>query len=301
MSDINEALVREIVAQLLGGAEQSQHAESSPIKEHQTVPVEVSARHIHLSAADLRALFGDEASLTPVRDLSQPGQFLSKERVRLVGPKGEIANVAILGPVRKETQVELSLTDARNLGVTAPVRMSGDLTGAGDILVFSGERFIHAKSSVIAAKAHIHMTPQDANAFGVSDKEHVRVRVGGERPITFEDVVVRVSGDFRLAMHIDFDEANACLLSCGATAMILNGDCTCTVKKLPQTLSTQMVRPISSGIDSGKKLIDEATAKQLVALGKKQVIIPAGAIVTPLARDALRSGGVTALHAGKER
>ena len=186
-----------------------------------SVFTEASARHVHLTQSDVERLFGAGAQLNHVRDLSQPGQFLSDKRVRLVTRKGTIDNVAVLGPVRPETQVELSMTDCRSLGLKAPVNMSGDLNGAADVCIYGDSGFIEAKRSVIVAKAHIHMTPADATRFSVSDGQHVKVRVQSTRPVTFDDVVIRVSDKFSLAMHIDFDEANACLLDKTAKAYIV--------------------------------------------------------------------------------
>ena len=144
--------------------------------------------------------------------MSQPGEFLSDQRVKLVTPKGEISNVAVLGPERGAVQVELSLTDARALGVRAPVNLSGDLSGAGDVWLVGDRGMLPAPGSAIAARAHIHMTPADASRLGVRDGEVVRVRVDSGRPVTFDQVVIRVKESFALAMHIDFDEANACAL-----------------------------------------------------------------------------------------
>ena len=141
--------------------------------------------------------------------------------MRLVTAKGELANVAVLGPERSAVQVELSLTDARTLGVAAPVNLSGDLTGAGDVYIVGEKGMISAPGSVIAAKAHIHMTPADARRFGVTDGQRVRVRARTARPVTFEEVVVRVKESFALAMHIDFDEANACALRGGEVGEII--------------------------------------------------------------------------------
>ncbi|MDD6062641.1 MAG: phosphate propanoyltransferase [Oscillospiraceae bacterium] len=186
-----------------------------------SVFAEASARHVHLTIADVERLFGAGEKLNPVRDLSQPGQFLSDKRVKLVTRKGTIDNVAVLGPERPETQVELSMTDCRSLGLKAPVRMSGDLSGAADVCIFGDKGCIEATGSVIVAKAHIHMTPGDARAFGVSDGQHVKVRVESARPLTLDDVVIRVSEKFALAMHIDLDEANACLLDKTAKAYIV--------------------------------------------------------------------------------
>lgn len=172
--------------------------------------VETSARHVHLTAADLEALFGPGASLTHKKDLSQPGQFACEERVTLIGPKKSIPNVIILGPERSATQVELSFTDARTLGLTPPVRESGDLSGSAPCKIAGPAGEIEIQEGAIIAKRHIHMTPADAERFGVCDKQIVRVRLDGEgRSTVYGDVVVRVSPKFALAMHIDTDEANA--------------------------------------------------------------------------------------------
>lgn len=181
--------------------------------EEKEIPVEISARHVHLSRADVESLFGKGYSLTRKRDLSQPGQYLCEERVKLVTEQGQIASVAVLGPERSETQVELSLTDARSLGLKPPIRLSGDLSGACDVIIVGPKGVVTARGSVIAAKAHIHMAPQDARNYGVSDGESVSIRLGQERSITLHDVLIRVNPQFRLAVHIDFDEANAAQVS----------------------------------------------------------------------------------------
>lgn len=174
------------------------------------IPVEVSAKHVHLSQEHVEALFGAGHALTPKRDLSQPGQFLAEERVSLIGPKGVIRNVAVLGPTRAHTQVELSATDARSVGVKAPIRLSGDLAGCPGIAIQAGDKIVCADESVMVAQNHIHMTPADAARLGVHDGEEVRVRMETERPVTFDRVLVRATETSALAMHIDFDEANAC-------------------------------------------------------------------------------------------
>lgn len=171
--------------------------------------VETSARHVHVTQEHLEILFGEGYELTRKKDLSQPGQFACEERVTIVGSKKEMSGVSILGPVRKDTQVELSLTDARSIGVAAPIKESGDITGSGACKIVGpcGEVEIEG---VIAAKRHIHATPEDAQALGVSDKEIVSVKVEtAERSLVFGDVVVRVSPSYALAMHIDTDESNA--------------------------------------------------------------------------------------------
>ncbi len=176
---------------------------------HQVL-VETSARHLHLSQADLETLFGEGYQLTNKKDLSQPGQFACVERVDVVGPKKTLAGVTILGPVRSATQVELSLTDARAIGVDAPIRESGDIAGSGSCRLVGPKGEIELKEGVIAAKRHIHMTPADAEVFGLKDKDEVSVKIESQgRALTFDDVVVRVSPKFALAMHIDTDESNA--------------------------------------------------------------------------------------------
>ena len=177
----------------------------------QSIPVELSGRHVHLGEGDAHALFG--TPLTPVQELSQPGQYVCKERVRLVGPKGVLDNVAVLGPARSATQIEISLTDARILGMDVPIRQSGDIEGTPGIILTSGRKIIGIEQGVIVAGRHIHMSPADAERFNVKDRQLVCVRMDGKRPAIFRDVLVRVHKDFRLAMHIDFDEANGC--GCG--------------------------------------------------------------------------------------
>lgn len=173
------------------------------------VQVEVSARHVHLSQNDLEALFGAGAELIPQRELSQPGQFLARQRVNLIGPKGRKENVAVLGPVRKDTQIELSRSDATGLGVVAPLRESGDTEGSGAITLEGSQGAVSVRQGAIVAHNHIHMTPDEAKGLGLADQQRVSVEIPGERPVVFRDVIVRVNKKFRLRMHIDFDEANA--------------------------------------------------------------------------------------------
>ena len=174
------------------------------------VLVETSARHVHLSAEHIEVLFGKGATLTHKKDLSQPGQFACEERVTLVGPKKQIANVIILGPARPATQVEVSFTDARTLGVNAPVRESGDVAGSAGCKLVGPAGEVEIAEGVIVAKRHIHLTPEDAAKFGVEDKQVVSVKIdSADRTTIFGDVVCRVSPKFAAAMHIDTDEANA--------------------------------------------------------------------------------------------
>ena len=180
--------------------------------------VETSARHVHVSQADLETLFGAGYQLTPKKDLSQPGQYACAERVDVVGPKKTLTGVSILGPVRKETQVEISLTDARSIGVSAPIRESGDTAGSGACKLVGPCGEVELAQGVIAAKRHIHMTPADAAEMDVKDKDIVCVKVETDgRTTIFGDVVVRVNENFALAMHIDTDESNAA--ACGRAQM----------------------------------------------------------------------------------
>ena len=174
------------------------------------VLVETSARHVHLTEEHIAILFGDGASLTFKKALSQPGQFACEERVTVVGPKKSIANVIILGPARKASQVEVSLTDARTLGIAAPIRESGDVAGSGACKLVGPCGEVDLTEGVIAAKRHIHFTPENAKEFGVEDKQIVSVKISNaDRSTVFGDVVVRVNENFAPAMHIDTDEANA--------------------------------------------------------------------------------------------
>ena len=176
------------------------------------IMVETSARHVHVSKEDLATLFGEGYQLTKKKDLSQPGQFACTERVQVIGPKSGFPAVSILGPERKQTQVEISASDARAIGVTCPVRESGDLAGSAGCKIVGPCGEIEISEGVIIAKRHVHMTPADAAVYGVEDKQIVSVKVDSpERSLIFGDVVVRVSDSYALAMHIDTDEANAVL------------------------------------------------------------------------------------------
>ncbi len=172
--------------------------------------VETSARHVHLSQEHLEILFGKDAKLTNKKDLSQPGQFACEERVTIVGPKKEMPNVSILGPVRPETQVELSATDARSIGVAAPIRESGDVAGSGACKIVGPAGEVEISQGVIIAKRHIHLTPETAADMNVKDKDIVWVKLDTDgRKAVLGDVVVRVSEKYAPAMHIDTDESNA--------------------------------------------------------------------------------------------
>jgi putative phosphotransacetylase len=186
------------------------------------VLVETSARHIHVSEADFKVLFGEEASLTIKKELSQPGQYACEERVEIVGPKKSIAGVSILGPFRKQTQVELSATDARSIGLGIAVKESGDLANTPGCKIVGPKGTIEIPEGVIVAKRHIHATLKDAALLGVADKEIVNVKIESNgRSLIFGDVIVRVSDSYALAMHIDTDESNAGLVAPGTMGEIV--------------------------------------------------------------------------------
>ena len=172
------------------------------------IEMEASGRHVHVTKQQAEQLFGH--GLTPERPLSQPGQWAAKERVTVIGPKGQLHNVAVLGPERKEGQVEISLTDGRSLGIQPPVRASGSVADSPGALLKGPCGEVTLQQGVIAAQRHIHITPEDAQRFGVKDKQIVKLQTYTNRPLVFDDVLVRVSKDFATRVHLDFDEANAC-------------------------------------------------------------------------------------------
>lgn len=275
--------VQEIVLRVLKEfGEQRQKEELPP-----DIPVEVSARHVHLTERAVKQLFGADTSLTPRRPLSQPGQYLCEERVALVTSKGRIDHVAVLGPVREATQVELSGTDCRQLGIQAPLRISGDLSEAADVYIIGPKGILEARKSVIVAQAHIHMTPNDAEKYGVVDGQNVAVRLGVERRVTLERVICRVNGKSALALHVDSDEANACMLAENAKAGIKS--------MVAVALQSEHEKPeLKCGMEIpvGCKLITEADARRLVANGKKNFIFDKDVIITPSAKDVMHHAGV---------
>ncbi|MFS0577075.1 phosphate propanoyltransferase [Sporosarcina sp. 179-K 3D1 HS] len=186
-----------------------------------TIPVAVSARHIHLSSEHVEELFGKGYELTKRRDLSQPGQFASNETVVLAGPKGSLEHVRVLGPSRKLTQAEISSTDAMQIGLRPPLRESGNIKGSAPLTLIGPKGSLSLSEGLIIAQAHIHMSPRDAHNFGVANGEFVTVEVSGERPLTIDKVLIRVSDCYRLEMHIDTDEANAGFIRSGAPGRIV--------------------------------------------------------------------------------
>lgn len=212
---MKEKMIEDIVKQVIAKLDQkNKQADGS-------IPIAVSARHIHLQQEHVDILFGPNYALTKRHDLSQPGQFAANETLMIAGPKGSISRVRILGPVRPASQVEVSVTDAFTLGVKAPLRESGDIAGSSPITLIGPSGAVHLEEGLIIAQAHIHMNPQEADVLGVTDGQFVQVEVNSERPVTIKQVKVRVSSRYVLEMHIDTDEANAGFITQGTIGNII--------------------------------------------------------------------------------
>ena len=199
----------EAVLKLLLEAIQSNAKPAAAAQEPDGIPVGVSNRHLHLSQADLEALFGTGCQLTPIKDLSQPGQFACKETVTIAGPKGAIEKVRVLGPVRSQTQVEILAGDSFKLGVSAPARLSGDLAGTPGITIIGPKGSVQTGEGLIVAQRHIHMTPHDAAAYGVHDGQVVDIKIDGSRGGVYGNVAIRANDASALECHVDTEEANA--------------------------------------------------------------------------------------------
>lgn len=185
------------------------------------IPVGLSNRHLHLSKEHIDTLFGEGYELTKYKDLSQPGQYAANEKVDIVGPKGTLKGVRVLGPARSKTQVEISVTDGFLLGVKPPVKDSGDLAGSPGAKIVGPKGEVELEEGIIAAARHIHMHTSDAEKFGVKDKDIVKIKVGGKRGLIFENVLVRVNPNYALEMHVDIDEGNAAGLKNGDKVEII--------------------------------------------------------------------------------
>jgi putative phosphotransacetylase len=185
------------------------------------VPIAVSNRHIHLSKEHVERLFGRNYQLNKLKELSQPGQYACKETVTLIGPKGKIEKVRILGPSRGKTQIEISLFDGFTLGITPPIRNSGEIDGTPSVIIQGPRGQLKVEQGLICAARHIHMNPDDASHFNVKNGQHVQVKVSGERGIIFDNVLIRVSPKYKLEMHIDIDEANAAHIKNGQMGVII--------------------------------------------------------------------------------
>ncbi|MBO1001668.1 phosphate propanoyltransferase [Pseudogracilibacillus auburnensis] len=263
---MNENAIRNVVSKVIYQLSNS-HSFQRPI------PIAVSARHCHLSEMDVEKLFGNEYKLTPKKDLSQPGQFAANETVTIVGSKGSIQRIRVLGPTRTDTQVEISKTDAVTLGVNPPLRESGDIVGSSPITIVGPRGSIYLKEGLIIAKNHIHMSLEDANYFGVQHGDYVEVSTHTVRSITFKNVLVRVSPNYRLEMHIDTDEANASLINTGQSGVLIR-------KEFEPNFKSTKVQDV--GINFNGKLLTE---KLVDTIDRPTIFINKSTIVTPLARD----------------
>ena len=212
MIEIDQTLIQKVVREVMNRLEN---------KEEISIPIGISNRHIHLSQRDLEILFGKGYQLTKYRDLKQPGQYAAKETIIMQGPKGSIDSVRILGPTRDETQIEVSYTDARTLGIKPPVRESGKIQESAPITLIGPKGTVEKAEGAIAALRHIHMPTDVANKLGIKDKDIVKVETDGERGVVFTNVLARVSDSYALEMHVDTDEANGAGLSNKDTVRII--------------------------------------------------------------------------------
>ena len=279
---MNEDLIRKVVS---GVVQEYLSEPCATVHDGFRVPVEASGRHVHLSEEDVEKLFGKGHKLTAKRSLSQPGQFLCEERVSLVGPKKTLCNVAVLGPARGHTQVEISATDARDLGLSAPTALSGHLENAADMLIASDAAFLMAKGSLIIARNHLHLSEGEAAAFGLKDGDHVDIKMLTDRPLTFDDVTVRAGAEHKLAMHIDFDEANACGWQKGAEGVIVRKSSCCSVGVKPSAEEQQTMELRPDDVMISVSYLTEDHVKEALKSGCSAIIVPKKTILSPLAID----------------
>lgn len=283
---MDEQLIRTIVEQVLGQMQPAKMTHAPPGK----IPIAVSARHVHLSEEHVKTLFGAHYSLTPKAPLSQPNQFASQAQVTIVGQKAAIHHVRVLGPVRELSQVEISMTDARLLGIDAPLRYSGDTTGSAPITLIGPNGSVYLKEGCIIAAAHIHMNEQQAQALRVSDGQFVNVKTVSARPVVFQQVKVRVSNRFQLEMHIDTDEGNAALIKGNGYGEIVSNSVQQTQVVAPsQQVQQKAILPKQTAVIT-KKLITEQDIKEL---RQKELVIMKRTIITALAQDLARKKGIT--------
>ncbi|KOY80589.1 phosphate propanoyltransferase [Lysinibacillus macroides] len=243
------------------------------------IPIAVSARHIHLKQEHVEHLFGKGAALTVQKMLSQPGQFAAQETLIIVGPKGSITNVRVLGPARALTQVEISHTDAIALGIQPPIRESGNIAGSASCTLVGPKGSLFLQEGVIIAQAHIHMSPQDAQHLAVRDGEYVAIQVPGVRPVTFHQVKIRVAEQYQLEMHIDTDEANAGLIKQGTVGSIFPASQQATSIDSPPTTTVELTQKI-------------ITEQDIAQYQETTIIVPQAAIFTALARETIANLGI---------
>lgn len=255
-------------------------------QQDKAIPIGVSNRHVHLSKEDAAVLFGKGHQLHPLKDLSQPGQYAATEMVIIAGPKGAIDKVRVLGPIRKQTQVEIAQSDCFRLGVNVPVRESGSLNGSGAMTIIGPAGSIQIAEGAIIAKRHLHMTPSDALDFGVANGQIVKVRVPGERGAIFDQVVIRVHEQFALEFHIDIDEANASCIAQGDLGYLVQGS-----MQVSESNPTPAMKRSEAKLEKVVGLVTEDTVRSAFKR-KTRLSIPRTAICTPLARDAIKDLGV---------
>ncbi|MER2127720.1 phosphate propanoyltransferase [Solibacillus sp.] len=282
---MDEQLIRTIVEQVLSQMQPTKPTQAPPGK----IPIAVSARHVHLSEEHVKLLFGENYTLTSKAPLSQPNQFASQEQVTLVGPKAALHQVRVLGPARSLSQVEISMTDARTLGIDAPLRYSGDTSDSAPITLIGPKGSLYLKEGCIIAAAHIHMNEQDAKALHVVDGQFVNVQTCSVRPLVFQQVKVRVSSRFQLEMHIDTDEGNAAHIQGNGYGELVTAGVHKAPAELPPQQVQQLVPPKQTAVMT-KKLITEQDIKEL---RQQELVIKKRTMMTALAQDMARKKGIT--------
>jgi len=319
VEELRRLIVQRVMERLAARPEPTPAAPAPAMGE--PIPVGISVRHVHLCREDLDILYGPGYELTPLRELYQPGEFAAREVVTVVGPRlRSLADVRILAPLRKRTQVELAQTDCIVLGIRAPVRPSGQLDGAAPITLVGPKGSVTLPEAAIRANRHIHMSPQDAERFAVKDNDLVMVRVPGDRALIFENVQIRVGPKFVLQLHIDTDDANAADIQCAGAAYLLGKQramsdalAAGTAAPVPAepvaaaaataSASAAAAAPATDGAlrltaEKGSRVVVTQVEVQQAAQNSKRIIVPAGAIVTPLAAELALQHGVTIEHEG---
>ena len=285
---MDEQMIRTIVEQVL-----HQFSVVSPAPDYGEIPIAISARHVHLKYSDVEILFGKGYQLTEKKPLSQPGQFACHEQVMVVGPKGVLPSVRVLGPSRNLTQVEVSATDARTLGIQAPLRLSGNIDGSAPVTLVGPKGSLILTTGLIIAAAHIHMSPIDAHQFDVQDGEAVNIEVCSERPIIFSNVKIRVNERFRLEMHIDTDEGNAAMLGSFGKGILHKVNMTPQKAAMPN-IPQQAITPSTEILTITKRLLSEVDVQKLKEV--RELHISKETIVTALAYETAKRKGIKILR-----
>ncbi len=283
---MNRQMIERIVAEVMVQLGEKVSAKDSS----NTIPVAVSARHVHLSPEHVEVLFGTGYKLTKKSDLSQPGQFAANETVVIAGPKGSLERVRVLGPSRQLTQAEVSWTDAMKLGVKPPLRESGNIQDSAPVTLIGPSGSLSLSEGLIIAQAHIHMAPMDADQFQVKNGEYVKVKIHGERPILLDKVLIRVSDRYNLEMHIDTDEANAGFVTTGATGKLIRETESISYAPSPAIVTPQKTVPLNQVHEFKQKLLSR---EHIQSIEELEIIISRGTIVTPLAKDTAKELGKT--------